>query len=460
MGITKSALRDIKDIDLLSYVINVTPELREDIDLPTQGDTVQQYGKLIMDCSRHKNAFLNTCNLIGVTVAKRNFWDSDWDFTYRGELSWGESVREMIVDLAKVFDYNKNVDDVTRFLQTVVPDVYTYIHEINVQKFYEQTTSDEQMAMAFERGDLFGFIDMIITMNYESLKFDLFQLDKYLLARRIIDGTITPVTIDLTADNRRQAAKILKTSNDLKFRSRRYNPAGVSRANSASEQILIVTNAYQADFDVMTLSTSFHLDKVENKQGLIKLIDSFGEFDEQRLIDFIGDDYVPFTPEELDVLKAIPAIIISKDFFMNYSYNMGIEGEVLEGYTRAGMGKATEFYNPTTLKNNHYLHYWGIASTSPYEQAVCFTGEDGEVESVKVTPATATLATGASLTMQAIVTVTGVINKAVRWEVDDPTKGDIKSNGTFLAKEAGEVTITAVSIADDTKTGTATITIQ
>ena len=460
MAKTKNTLKAKDNLELLSYVINVTPELREDIDLPTQGQSIKEYGKLIMDCERHKNAFLNTCNLIGLTVIKRNFWASNWDFTYRGELSWGESVREIITDLAPVFDYNENVDDVTRFLQTVVPDVFTYIHEINIQKFYEQTTSDEQMAMAFERGDLFGFIDIIISMNYEALKFDLFQVDKYMLARRILDGTVSPVTIDLTADNRKQAVKILETSNNMTFRSPNFNPAGVSRANTFDEMILIVTSAYQARFDVETLSTSFHIEKVDNKQGRIELIDSFGIFDEERLARFIGKDYKPFTPEEIEILKSIPAVIVSREFFMNYSYNWGIYSEPLNGYSYAGRGKATNFYNPTTLRDNHYLHYWGIASTSPFEQACVFVGEDGTVTSVTVAPSEATLPVGGSVKMTATTETTGVINKAVIWEVSDTDLAEITQSGVFTAKGTGTVIVTATSIADNTVTGTATITIS
>ena len=459
MAKTKKVVNLKNDLELLSYIINVTPELKEDIDLPKQGDTVKEYGKLILDCSRHKNAFVNTCNIIGLTVIKRNYWDSDWDFTYRGELPFGESVREIITDLAPVFDYNENVDDVTRFLQTVVPDVYTYIHEINVQKFYEQTTSDSQLAMAFERGDLFGFIDIIISMNYEALKFDLFQLDKYLLARRIIDGTVTPVTIDLTGTNREQAKTILETANKMTFRSPNYNPAGVSRATTFDDMILIVSSAYQAAFDVDTLSQSFHLSKVDNKQGRVVLVDGFGTFDFERLEKFIGSSYVPFTDEELKLLNDIPAVIISREWFMNYSYNWGIYDEVQSGYTLA-QGRKTEFFNPTTLRDNHYLHYWGIASTSPFEQAAVFTGSTGSVTSVTVSPDTATISTTSTLKLTADVVVDGVVNKAVFWSVDNTDLATISQDGTLKPKAAGTVTVTATSIADNSITGTATITIQ
>ena len=58
--------------ELLSYIINSTPELRENIDLPVQGESIAPIGKLIMNNPVYKNAFLNTVNIIAVTVIKKN----------------------------------------------------------------------------------------------------------------------------------------------------------------------------------------------------------------------------------------------------------------------------------------------------------------------------------------------------------------------------------------------------
>ena len=58
--------------ELLSYVINATPELSGQINLPVQGQSIAPIGKLIMSNQRYKNAFLNTINLIALTVISRN----------------------------------------------------------------------------------------------------------------------------------------------------------------------------------------------------------------------------------------------------------------------------------------------------------------------------------------------------------------------------------------------------
>ena len=135
MGRTKNVISAKNSAELLSYIINVTPELRDEIDLPVQGQSILPIGKIIVNNERYKNAFINTVNLIGLTVIKRNGWDNPWDFTKRGTLRFGQQVREIIQDLAEVFDYNTYANDVTKFLENSVPDVYNYIHEINFQKW-------------------------------------------------------------------------------------------------------------------------------------------------------------------------------------------------------------------------------------------------------------------------------------------------------------------------------------
>ena len=90
----------------------------------------------------------------------------------------------------------ENFSDKDRFLQTVVPNVLIYIHEVNFQKFYQTTTSDSQLAMAFTTEDgLYDLIYQIVGMLYESLKYDEYLVDKYMLCRRIVDGTVTSINL-------------------------------------------------------------------------------------------------------------------------------------------------------------------------------------------------------------------------------------------------------------------------
>ena len=457
-------LKAANDSELLSYIINVTPELATEIDLPVQGESIAPIGKIIMSNERFKNAFINTINLIGLTVIDRNYWDDPWEgFTERGTLNYGQSVRELIVDIADVYDYNEYANNPTHFLQNVVPNVYNYIHEVNYQKFYKTTTSDEQMAMAFNtEGGLMDLIEKIIGSLYEAYKYDKYIVNKYMLCRRILDGTITSVEIDgydsLTP--RQRVAFIKNISNKMTFRSPNYNPAGVRVATPFADQIMILNTDFEADLSTDVLATSFFIDQAKFKTDLA-LIDGYGNHDTARLTELLGSAYIPFTEAELTALAGIPCVIIDREFFQDYNYSLDNAVDVATNGTRS-----TNFYNPETLKNNHWLHTWKVVSTSPFKQAVVFTKDvTPAVSSVTVSPSTAVVTQGQSLQLSATVVTTGFANKAVTWTVTTATEGadaTITEAGvlTISADTPAEAsfTVTATSVYDSTKTGTATVT--
>ena len=458
MSKTKNVLKAQNSTELLSYIINVTPELKDEIDLPVQGESILPIGKIIINNERYKNAFINTVNLIGLTVIKRNGWDNPWNFTKRGTLRFGQQVREIINDLADVFDYNANATDIDKFLENSVPNVYNYIHEINFQKFYRTTTSDEQIAMAFESEDsLFRFIDETIGMLYQSLMYDEFLVDKYLLCRRILDGTVTSVYIpNFSNISARERVSVMKAvSNKMTFRSSNYNPAGIRRATRFEDQIMILNCEYDAQVTTEVLATSFFRNDAEFKTQA-KLIDSFSDTDDARLTELLGSAYIPFTETEKTQLATIPACIIAREWFMDYDYAMNNE---------SGDMKYTEFYNPTTLKNNHFLHYWGVKSSSPYENSCVFTTQEPTVTSVTISPSSASVSVGSELQLKATVTTTGFANKAVQWSVDSSSKADgvtITNDGLLKIPADASVegvTVTATSIYNTSVTGTASITV-
>lgn len=457
-------LKAANDSELLSYIINVTPELATEIDLPVQGESIAPIGKIIMSNERFKNAFINTINLIGLTVIDRNYWEDPWEgFTERGTLNYGQSVRELIVDIADVYDYNTYANNPTHFLQNVVPNVYNYIHEVNYQKFYKTTTSDEQMAMAFNtEGGLMDLIEKIIGSLYEAYKYDKYIVNKYMLCRRILDGTITSVEIDgyNSLTPRQRVAFIKNISNKMTFRSPNYNPAGVRVATPFADQIMILNTDFEADLSTDVLATSFFIDQAKFKTDLA-LIDGYGNHDTARLTELLGSAYIPFTDAELTALAGIPCVIIDREFFQDYNYSLDNAVDMATNGTRS-----TNFYNPETLKNNHWLHTWKVVSTSPFKQAVVFTKDvTPAVSSVTVSPSTAVVTQGQTLQLSATVVTTGFANKAVTWTVATSTEGadaTITEAGvlTISADTPAEAsfTVTATSVYDSTKTGTATVT--
>ena len=421
MPSSQDSLRVNSSAELLSYIINQNPVLRENIDLPVQGQSIVPIGKIIMQNERYKNAFLNTVNLIGLTVITRNTWDTPWEeFTDKGTLSYGQQIREVITDIANVYDYNEEIDRENAFIETVVPNVLQYIHSLNFQKFYKTTTSDSQMAMAFENDDLFSLIDDIINSLYEGLKYDKYQVNKYMLGRRILDGTVTAVQIEdfATKTDRQVVSDIKAVSNKMTFRSPNYNPAGIRKATKFEDQFAIVSTDFDAKFTTNVLATSYFRSDAELKSNMA-LIDGFGNYDQDRLAEIFAkrdangdvvvgeyvDGYVPFTTDELNALAEIPAVIIGKDFFQDYAY----------AFDNGAPEKATEFYNPQTLKMNHWLHFWGVFSTSPFENGVVFTQSAQSVTSVSLSPSSATVSKGQKLQLTPTVATTGFANKSVSY---------------------------------------------
>lgn len=454
----KTAVKSLSDAELLSYIINQDPTLSANIDLPKQGESIIPIGKLIISNGAYRNAFINTINVIGVDFVKRNVWDNPWEFTKRGSMSLGQHVREFIVDLCNVYDYNSPSNDEARFMQEVVPNILSYIHEINYQKFYEQTVSDEQLAMAFNtEGGLLDLIEQTVGSMYESLKYDEWLVDKYQLCRRIVDGTVTVKSIDTSGDPRAVVAQMKSATNKMTFRSPNYNPAGIRRANKFEELITIMDSDFEGLMSTSVIATSYFRDAAELRTGL-RLIDSFSETDEARLTQLLGDAYTPFTETEKSQLAFIPAVVISREWFMDYDYLLDAESET----------KETEWYSPTRLRKNMFLHKWGVKSTSPFEQAIVFLADQTpSVTSVTVSPSAGTIIQGQSLQMSATVVTSYFANKAVTWSVVDsttelPVEGvTIDANG--LLKVASDVandlefTVTATSIYDSSVSGTATI---
>lgn len=446
-------LKATTNAELLSYIMNVEPILREEIGLPTQGQDLAPIGKVIVNNERYKNAFINAVNVIGLTMIDNNYWEDPWEnFTNSGYISYGDSAREMIVDIADVFDYNKFANDPDHFLENVVPNVLQYIHPLNYQKFYKTTTSDEQIAMSFSNeGGLLALINEIISSLYEGYKYDKYIVNKYMLCRRILDGTITSVQIkdyaNLTA--RQRVAAMKNISSLMTFRNPNYNPAGIRIATPFRKQIMIMNTDFEATMTTEVLATSFFMNEAEMKSRLA-LIDGYDNHDTARLLEVLEDQYIPFTSDELASLSTIPASIIDDEFFQNKTY-------ALDGASDRGEGiRRTSFFNPETLKNNHWLHYWGIKSTSPFKQAVVFTTSEVAVTGITLSPAEATLAKGqdGKLQLSANVTTTGFANKAVVWTIDEDSANDgisISQTGLLsVPKEASvnSVTVTATSVFD------------
>lgn len=444
--------------ELLSYIINETPELSTEIDLPVQGESIVPIGKIIVNNERYKNAFLNTINVIGLTIIKDNLWMNPWDsFTEKGFLNRGQTVREIFVDIANVYDYNATKNSATNFLSNVVPNVYQYLHEINYQKYYKTTTSDEEIAMAFEsETGIFDLINSVVQSLYRGYEYDKYIVEKYLLCKRIVDGTTTAIQIpDYATLTPRERVEFMKTySNKLTFMSPNYNPAGVRVATPFDRQYLLMNTDFEAQLSTSVIATSFFRNEAEFKSNMA-LIDGFGTHDTARLSELLGNQYEAFDSTDLTNLAEIPAVLFGRDFFQVWNYALNSDADT----------RATMFFNPESLKTNHWLHTWKVVSSSPFENIIAFTQDAQNVTTVTVSPSTATIYAGMDLQLSATVATAGFANKAVTWSVDSTSKAagvtidlDGKLHLPSDVTSVETITVTAKSVYKPSVTGTATIT--
>ena len=123
----------------------------------------------------------------------------------------------------------------------------------------------------------------------------------------------------------------------------------------------------------------------------------------------------------------------------------------------------TEQYNGEGLYWNYWYHVWKTFSCSPFAHAIVFTSEEAGVTSVTVSPSTATVVAGGSVSLSATVVTTGFAPQTVAWTSADETVATVTADGVVTVKSdatsADTVVITATSTYDNTVSGSATITV-
>lgn len=122
--------------------------------------------------------------------------------------------------------------------------------------------------------------------------------------------------------------------------------------------------------------------------------------------------------------------------------------------------KFTEDYNGEGLYWQYWYQVWKTFSVSPFANAVLFVDADPTVTAVTVSPSAATVTQGQGIQLSATVTGTNFPPKGVTWKSNVATT-TVDANGYVSVSTggtAGAVTITATSVYDPKKSGTAIIT--
>lgn len=437
-------------VDILNAIRNnATQNYRDYVPKATpNAESIRQIGAIIMDYPTLQNEFLSALvNRIGRVLITSKMYDNPWSFFKKGLLEFGESVEEVFVNIAKPFQFDPAVAE-TNVFKREIPDVRAAFHIMNYQKYYKATINNDQLRQAFLSWQgISDLIAKIVDAMYTGANYDEFQTMKYMLARHILDGHMYPVEIPtVETDNMKSIVSAVKgVSNKFTFLSPNYNLAGVQTYTAKTDQYMLINSQFDATMDVEVLASAFNMDKAEFS-GRRVLVDSFGSLDTARLAELFAGDitYNEISSDELEALDAIPAVLVSKDWFMIFDnfYNF------------------TEQYNGEGLYWNYWYHVWKTFSVSPFANNALFIPGKPSVTSVTVSPGTATVAAGQSVQLSANVVTKNFAPKSVAWTVNsEHATVDNSGKVTVLSTAPAPtiITVTATSTYDTSKKGTATV---
>ena len=451
-----------KGADVLNAIRNsASQDFRNFTQALTDAESIRNFGAVIMQMPALQNEFLSVLwNRIAFALVTSKIYRNHFAWAKKGLINYGETVEEIFVNLVKVEDYpgDSFANEAEALLSRRIPDVRAAFHPLNYKKVYAVTTQKQDLRQAFlSENGVIDLIEKIIQAIYKSAAYDEEQCFKYLLGLHIVNGHLYPVEVNLAgsdedAESKAAAVQIKALSNKLEFLSDTYNLVGVKTNTPKEDQYLIMNADFEAAQGVRVLAYAFNRNDAEY-HGHTAIIDSFGDIDATRIGEIFANDstYQALTDAQLTALKAIPCVLVDKDFFMIFDNEL----------------ESSEVWNARKLYMNHFYHTWRTYSISPFMNAIVFVPGTPAVSAVAVTPSAVSAAAGTTLHFSAAVTAANFAPQAVTWSIDGATSDDtyIDDHGNLHlgADETGdasdEIEVTATSVFNTAKSDTATVTI-
>lgn len=446
--IPKAQTLNASSVDILNAIRNSASTNYRDF-VPTAKSTaesIRRIGEIIMQYTPLQNEFLNALvNRIARVIITSKMYSNPLSMFKKGLIDFGETIEEIFVNIANPHQYDVEESESKVFAREI-PDVRAAFHTLNYKKFYKQTIQNKDLNQAFLSWDgITDLISKIVNAMYTAANYDEFVTTKYMLAKAILDGRLSAITVDAN-DAKGAVTKIKGVSNALTFMSNNYNVAGVQTFTYKNDQYLLVNSQFDSEIDVEVLASAFNMSKADFMGHRI-LIDGFGTLDVARLNALFKDDpnYEEPSQDTLTALNAIPAVLVDKNFFMIFD----------------NMFEFTENYNGQGLYWNYFYHTWKTFSMSPFANALVFVPAVPTVTSVTVSPTAITCKKGQSVQLSVSVETENYAPKTVNWKSDtDGVTVDINGHVTVATSvTATTAKITATSTYDATKSGECTVTI-
>lgn len=446
--VPKTQTLNASSVDILNAIRNSASTNYRDF-VPAAKNTaesIRSIGEIIMQYTPLQNEFLNALvNRIARVIITSKMYSNPLSMFKKGLIDFGETIEEIFVNIATPHQYDVEESENKVFAREI-PDVRAAFHTLNYKKFYKQTIQNKDLNQAFLSWDgITDLISKIVNAMYSAANYDEFVTTKYMLAKAILDGRLSAITVDAN-DAKGAVTKIKGVSNALTFMSNNYNVAGVQTFTDKNDQYLLVNSQFDSEIDVEVLASAFNMSKAEFMGHRI-LIDGFGTLDVARLNALFKDDpnYTEPSQDTLTALNEIPAVLVDKNFFMIFD----------------NMYEFTENYNGQGLYWNYFYHTWKTFSMSPFANALVFVPAVPSVTAVTVSPTAITCKKGQSVQLSVEVVTENYAPKTVNWMSDtDGVTVDINGHVTVATSvTATTATITAISTFDNTTSGICTVTI-
>ena len=360
---TVDILNVIRDNASLAYQ-NSVPEVQQATDIPKVGEVI--YGTAAF-ANEFINALVNRIALVRVQSATFN---NPYSILKKGYLDYGESIEEIFVNIARVFEFSQEKAE-SRELKQYKPEVKAAFHTMNWRVMYPVSISDEELRMAFlSANGVTELIAKIVDAVYTGANYDEYLLFKYMLIKSVTSGGFKPVAVN-ASDPKNYAKAFRGTSNMLPFMKSEYNAAGVLNTTPRERQVIFMDAQFNADFDVDVLAAAFNMDKADFI-GRLFLIDDWTTFDNDRweVIRQNSDGIEEVSSDELTLMGKVKAIIVDEEWFQVYD----------------NLTRFAEKFVAAGLRWNYFYHTWKTVSYSPYANAVVFVTNDASISN----PATIT----------------------------------------------------------------------
>lgn len=336
---------------------NAIPKVEKAVDIP-------KVGELILGTPAFSNQFLNALiNRIALVRVQSATFNNPYSRLKKGYLQFGETVEEIFINIAKVYEYDPEKAEAREF-RRYIPDVQSAFHTMNWRVLYPVTIQESDLQLAFLSMDgVQNLIAKIVDSIYTAYEYDEFLLFKYLLIKAISHGKIYPVSINEGLDN--AAIMFRGLSNRLTFMNTQYNEFGVKTTTPKSRQIIFMDAMYNATYDVSVLAAAFNMEKAEFA-GSLYLIDDFTTFDNERFeeIRAVSDGIEEVTGAELALLNDVKAVTVDEEWFQVYD----------------NKNKFTEKYVASCDYWNYFYHTWKTVSHSPFANAVVYVTDTANIE--------------------------------------------------------------------------------